>query len=63
MCVDMYGALPMHEGAECKNKESYVGAATSFVDVKSSDVFVVVDVVRDERCSYEDVENVVVCGG
>ena len=59
----MCGALPMHEGAECKNEESYVGTASSFVDVKSSDVFVVVDEVRDERCSYEDVENVVACGG
>ena len=59
--MDMYGALPIHESAECKNEESYVGAASSFVDVKSSDVFVVVDVVRHERCSYEDVENVVVC--
>ena len=59
----MYGALPMHEGAECKHKENYVGTASTFVDVKSSDVFVVVDVVRDERCSYEDVENVVVWGG
>ena len=58
--MNVTGALPMHEGAECKDKESYVGTASSFVDVKSSDVFVVVDVVRDERCSYEDVENVVV---
>ena len=59
----MYGALPMHEGAECENKESCVGAVSSFVDVESSDVFVVVDVMRDERCSNENVENVVVCGG
>ena len=59
----MYGALPMHEGAECKNQESYVGTVSSFVDVESSDVFVVVDVVRDERCSNENVETVVVCGG
>ena len=45
----MYGALPMHEGAECKHKESNVGTASTFVDVESSDVFVVVDVVCDER--------------
>ena len=59
----MNGALPMHEGAECKNKESNVGTATALIDVKSSDVLVVVDVVPDEGCSYKGVEDVVVWGG
>ena len=59
----MNGALPMHESAECENKESNVGTATALVDVKSSDVLVVVDVVSDEGCSYKGEEDVVVWGG
>ena len=58
MGVNMNGALPVHEGSECKYEESYVGALSSFVDVESSDVGVVVDVVRNEKCSLKDVENV-----
>ena len=58
MGVNMNGALPVHEGSECKYEESYVGALSSFVDVESSDVGVVVDVVRNEKCGLEDVENV-----
>ena len=58
MGVNMNGALPVHEGSECKYEESYVGALSSFVDVESSDVGVVVDVVRNEKCSLEDVEDV-----
>ena len=58
MGVNMNGALPVHEGSECKYEESYVGALSSFVDVESSDVGVVVDVVRNEKCSLTDVENV-----
>ena len=54
----MNGALPVHEGSECKYEESYVGALSSFVDVESSDVGVVVDVVRNEKHSLKDVENV-----
>ena len=33
MDVNMNGALPVHEGSECKYEESYVGALSSFVDV------------------------------
>ena len=58
MGVNMNGALPVHEGSECKYEESYIGALSSFVDVESSDVGVVVDVVRNEKCGLEDVENV-----
>ena len=58
MGVNMNGALPVHEGSECKYEESYVGALSSFVDVESSDVGVVVDVVRNQKCGLEDVENV-----
>ena len=58
MGVNMNGALPVHEGSECKYEESYVGALSSFVDVESSDVGVVVDVVRNEKCGLKDVENV-----
>ena len=41
----MYGALSMHERSECEDEESNVGALASFVNVKSPDVIVVVDVV------------------
>ena len=59
----MNGALPVHEGSKCKCEESYIGALSSFVDVESSDVGVVVDVVRNEKCSLKDVENVFGRGG
>ena len=61
--MEMNGALPMHESAERKNKESNVGAAAALIDVESSDVLVVVDLVPDEGCSYKGVENVVAWGG
>ena len=60
VCVNMNGALPMHEGAERKNKEGNVGAAAALIDVKSSDVFVVIDVVTDEGRSYEGVEDIII---
>ena len=56
--MNMNGALPVHESSKCKYEESYIGALSSFVDVESSDVGVVVDVVRNEKCSLKDVENV-----
>ena len=59
----MNGALPVHESAECKNKESNVGAAAALIDVKSSDMLVVVDVVADEGRSYEGVEDIIIWGG
>ena len=61
--MDMNGALPVHESAERKNKESNVGAAAALIDVESSDVLVVVDVVADEGRSYEGVEDIVIWGG
>ena len=61
--MDMNGALPMHERAERKNKEGNVGAVAALIDVKSSDVFMVVDVVPDEGCSCKGVKDVVrMCG-
>ena len=59
----MYGALAMHESAKCKDEEGNVGALATFVNVKPSDVIVVVDVVRDEKCSLKNVENVFGGGG
>ena len=61
--MDMNGALPMHKSAERKDKESNVGTATALIDVKSSDVFMVVDVVPDEGCSCRGVKDVVVWSG
>ena len=43
--MNMYCALSMHEGAKRKYKEGNVGAFAPFVNVKPSDVIVVVDVV------------------
>ncbi len=45
MCVNMYCALSVHESAKRKDKEGDVGAFASFIDVKPSDVGVVVDIV------------------
>ena len=58
--MDMNGALPVHESAESKNKEGNVGAVAALIDVKSSDVFVVIDVVTDEGRGYEGVEDVII---
>ena len=58
--MDMNGALPVHESAERKNKEGNVGAVAALIDVKSSDVFVVIDVVTDEGRSYECVEDIII---
>ena len=63
MGVNMYGALAMHESAKCKDEEGNVGALATFVNVKPSDVAVVVDVVSNEKCSLENVENVFGGGG
>ena len=58
MGVNMNGALPVHEGSECKYEESYVGALSSFVDVESSYVGVGVDVVRNEESSLKSMKDV-----
>ena len=49
MCMNMYCALSMHELFKCKNEEGNVGASAPFINVKSSDVVMVVDVVRYEE--------------
>ena len=54
----MYSALSMHDMSKRKNKESNVGAFAPFVDVKSSDVTVVVDVMRNEGGCLESVKDV-----
>ena len=56
--MNMYGTLSMQKGAERENKESNISALAAFVDVEPSDVIVVVDVVRDEECSLNNVEDV-----
>ena len=58
MCVDVNSALSMHEVTKRKHKEGNVGAFTPFVDVKSSDVTMIVDVVRNEKGSLENVKDV-----
>ena len=56
----MNGALPVHKGAERKYKEGNVSAATTFINVEPSDVFVVVDVMTNERRCNEGVEDIIV---
>ena len=58
--MNVNGTLPVHEGAERKDKEGNIGAAATFINVKPSDVFVVVDIMTDERCCNKGVENVIV---
>ena len=45
MCVDVNCALHMHKVTKSKDKEGDVGAFASFIDVKPSDVGVVVNIV------------------
>ena len=45
MCVDVDCAFDMHEVTKRKDKEGDVGAFASFIDVKPSDVRVVVNIV------------------
>ena len=56
--MNMYCALSMHESTKRKYKEGNVGAFAPFVNVKSSDVAVVVDVMGYEEGSLESVEDV-----
>ena len=48
MCVDVYCALLMHVMSESKDKEGNVCGFASFIDMKSTNVRVTVDVVGDE---------------
>ena len=58
MGVDMHSALSMHEVSERKNKECNVGAFAPFVEVESSNVTVVVDVMRNEEFCLKSVKDV-----
>ena len=58
MCVDVNCALSMHEVTKRKDKEGNVSTFAPFVDVKSSDVIVIVDVVRNEKGCLENVKDV-----
>ena len=49
MCMDMNRTLLVHVVSESKDKKGNVRGLTSFVNVKSSDVRVVVDVMRNEK--------------
>ena len=63
MGVNMYGALSVHESPECEDEEGNVGTLTTLVNVESSNVSGVVDVVRDEKCGLKDVEDIIGSGG
>ena len=41
----MYSELSMHERSKCEDEKGNIGALTPFVNVKPSDVIMVVDVV------------------
>ena len=43
--VNLYCALAVHESAKCKDEEGNVGALATFVNVKPSDVRVVVNIM------------------
>ena len=55
MCVDVNCALSVHEVTKRKDN---VSTFAPFVDVKSSDVIVIVDVVRNEKGCLENVKDV-----
>ena len=63
MCVDVNCALLVHEVTKRKDKEGNVGAFASFVDMKSSNVRVIVDVVRNEKSCLENLHDVTVRRG
>ena len=58
LCVYMNCTLPMHVMPKGKDKESDVGGSASFVNVKPSDVGVVIDVVEDEKGGLKDASDV-----
>ena len=49
VCMDMNRTLLVHVVSESKDKKGNVRGLTSFVNVKSSDVGVVVDIMRNEK--------------
>ena len=63
MCVDVNCAFHMHEVTKRKDKEGNVGAFAPFVDMKSSNVMVIVDVVRNEKGCLENSKDVIVRRG
>ena len=56
--VDVNCTLFVHVVSKGKDKESNVGGPAPFVDVESSDVTVVVDVMRNEECCLKSVKDV-----
>ena len=58
MCVDVNRTLLVHEVTKRKYKEGDVGAFAPFVDMKSSNVMVIVDVVRNEKGCLKDAKDV-----
>ena len=53
MCMDMNRTLFVHVMSEGKNKESNVRGSASFINVKSPDVRVIIDVVGYEKRGLE----------
>ena len=61
--MNMNCALFMHKMPEREDKQSNVSAFASFVNVSSANAIVIVDVMRNEKGSLEDVKDIVwVCG-
>ena len=58
MCVDVNCALLVHEVTKRKDKEGNIGAFAPFVDMKSSNAMVIVDVVRNEKGCLENAKDV-----
>ena len=58
MSVYVYGTVTSHESAESESEEGDVGALATFIDVYPSDVFMVVNVLCNEKSGLENVENV-----
>ena len=53
----------MHEMPEREDEQGNVGAFASFVNVQSAYAIMTVDVMRNDKCSLKDVEDIVrVCG-
>ena len=58
MSVYVYGTVTSHEGAESESEEGDVGAIATLINVNPSDVFMVINVLCNEKSGLENVENV-----
>ena len=58
MSMYVYGTVTLHESVESESEEGDVGALVTFIDVYPSDVFMVVNVLCNEKSGLENVENV-----